>query len=1093
MYRRLLIAGTLALLICAAVTHTRTTNGPIEISGQITTTTWFSPTYHVTGPCTVSTGNTLTIDPGVDVLFDADVPFVVEGKLVALGTETDSIRFLKGTAEEGGGIRIFGGDTNTMKYVRVSDAYVAKPSEYTSAEGGGIRLEDARLGMSHCVVSGNSVEGRGGGMFAKNATVSLDTCIVTRNAISMVSFAAGTGGGIFAESTTLIAQGSVISQNLGIEGGGLYIDGILPTVLHSTRIDSNTSTLSGGGMNITSSPSFFTNCTIDGNVAGSTPGTMKGLGRGGAILASGSNLTLIDCKIRNNTSDEWCAGVNVGGTSILRLDNCELSHNVAWGAAVMDVYNSTNTIMNDCIVFGNRTTGSADDCNGAGPAFLGGTTKLTGCTIADNVADVVSPIGIWCLQRNKLELKNCIIWGHTGGDVDLSDPKYGIGSMSVTYSDIGSVRDGAYSGVGNISADPMFVDPDAGDYRLQPGVSPCINAGDPASPTDPDGSRADMGAVSCDGCEPATADFTDISGRITTAVWTPGMGPYHVTAKCTVAANNSLTIEPGVDVLFDADVGFVVEGRLIALGTEADSIRFLKGTTDEWGGIRISGGDSSTMRYVRVSDGHADAPFYLPESKGGGIYVGGSRLGMTNSVVTGNTAVIGGGICVVEKARISISKCRVSHNTSTSTGGALSISHATVCADSSVFAHNTAAGGAGFYSEYSDIDIVGCDISDNAAGKGGPNAYGGGIHTIGDKISLTDCEINRNYSNYYGGGVHINGSTISFVRCVIDSNQAETYYGGGVSSSRSPGKVDFLGCVLKNNIARGGAATALFGYDAITMVNCLVVRNWSELESCGVDFHSPDFTMVNCTVADNISVGYEPCDIKPEDSWGFITAHHPEDTVKIINSIIWGHAGYDVYQLPEGLYCSTSSTIHPQGSIIAPRHSNIGTANTSLDGLGMIALDPMFVDPANGNYSLQPGVSPCIDTGDPRILDNDSSVSDMGYNPNLNIHTVPWQYTSVTQARRPGELTLMQNYPNPFNPTTTIRFSLPESGPVRLSIYNIQGQLVRNLVKRTLNAGYHSVRWDGNDTKGRNMASGLYICRLEADGQTIVRRMTLVR
>ena len=71
----------------------------------------------------------------------------------------------------------------------------------------------------------------------------------------------------------------------------------------------------------------------------------------------------------------------------------------------------------------------------------------------------------------------------------MGDIHIGSGSLTVTYSDI----QGGYTGTGNIDSDPLFVDAANGDYYLQP-ASPCIDAGDPTSPFDPDGTIADMGA-----------------------------------------------------------------------------------------------------------------------------------------------------------------------------------------------------------------------------------------------------------------------------------------------------------------------------------------------------------------------------------------------------------------------------------------------------------------------------------------------------------------------------------------------------------------------------------------------------------------------
>jgi hypothetical protein len=93
-------------------------------------------------------------------------------------------------------------------------------------------------------------------------------------------------------------------------------------------------------------------------------------------------------------------------------------------------------------------------------------------------------------------------------------------------------------------------------------------------------------------------------------------------------------------------------------------------------------------------------------------------------------------------------------------------------------------------------------------------------------------------------------------------------------------------------------------------------------------------------------------------------------------------------------------------------------------------------------------------------------------------------------ARTPA---LHQNTPNPFNPRTTIRFDLPAAGPVRLSVYDLTGRLVKVLVEGEIPAGSHEAVWDGRDASGRGMASGNYFARLEAGGRLQTVRMSLVR
>jgi len=102
-------------------------------------------------------------------------------------------------------------------------------------------------------------------------------------------------------------------------------------------------------------------------------------------------------------------------------------------------------------------------------------------------------------------------------------------------------------------------------------------------------------------------------------------------------------------------------------------------------------------------------------------------------------------------------------------------------------------------------------------------------------------------------------------------------------------------------------------------------------------------------------------------------------------------------------------------------------------------------------------------------------------------------FDAIQATARPFQFSLSQNAPNPFNPTTTIRFSVPQGGPVSLTIWTASGQIVRTLVDGMREGGTHEVAWDGTDAAGRRVASGVYLCRLEAGSQVRVQRMLLAR
>ena len=93
----------------------------------------------------------------------------------------------------------------------------------------------------------------------------------------------------------------------------------------------------------------------------------------------------------------------------------------------------------------------------------------------------------------------------------------------------------------------------------------------------------------------------------------------------------------------------------------------------------------------------------------------------------------------------------------------------------------------------------------------------------------------------------------------------------------------------------------------------------------------------------------------------------------------------------------------------------------------------------------------------------------------------------------PGKYELSQNYPNPFNPVTMIEYSIPMDERVSLSIYNIQGQLVRTLVNESMNAGTHQFYWNGTNSLGKSLGSGIYIYNVTTPSNSISKRMVLLK
>jgi hypothetical protein len=105
------------------------------------------------------------------------------------------------------------------------------------------------------------------------------------------------------------------------------------------------------------------------------------------------------------------------------------------------------------------------------------------------------------------------------------------------------------------------------------------------------------------------------------------------------------------------------------------------------------------------------------------------------------------------------------------------------------------------------------------------------------------------------------------------------------------------------------------------------------------------------------------------------------------------------------------------------------------------------------------------------------------------VYVFKYSTTDVNETENlPTSFTLEQNFPNPFNPTTTISFTLPKSSNVKLVVTNMLGQEVATLVDGYVEAGKHVKVFDAE-----KLASGVYFCRLSANGVSVSKKMLLVR
>jgi len=88
---------------------------------------------------------------------------------------------------------------------------------------------------------------------------------------------------------------------------------------------------------------------------------------------------------------------------------------------------------------------------------------------------------------------------------------------------------------------------------------------------------------------------------------------------------------------------------------------------------------------------------------------------------------------------------------------------------------------------------------------------------------------------------------------------------------------------------------------------------------------------------------------------------------------------------------------------------------------------------------------------------------------------------------------LQQNYPNPFNPSTTVEYTVAETSPISLIVYNLKGEKICTLTRENQEPGRYQRRWDGRDDAGRTVSAGVYFCLVRIGEYESVKKMVMVK
>ncbi len=414
-----------------------------------------------------------TIQAGIDAALDGDEV------VVAPGAYFEAINFLGKTIA-----------------LRSSDG-----PEVTTIDGAGhlhvvqcVSSEGSDTVLDGFTITGGSANGEefpdniGGGMYNDASSPTVTNCSFVGNfAGGGGAGGTGSGGGMYnIDSSPMITNCSFIGNDVHVNqgsGGGMFNENSNPTVTNC-MFSGNTSSRSGGGMENSSSSPTVTDCSFTGNEGGgmgngdSDPTVTNcsfignSSGRGGGMENFESNPTVTNCSFIGNSSTADTHSPGGGGMfnreSNPTVTNCTFNSNEAsgFGGGIMNLGGSP--IMTNCTFTSNDAR-----CDGGGMynKFFSSPT-VTNCTFSGNTAtngngDALAFDSINQQSPSDLMMTNCILWD--GGDEIWNNDG---STITICYT----VVQGGWQGIGNIDADPMFVDPGTGDYRLSSG-SPAIDAG----------------------------------------------------------------------------------------------------------------------------------------------------------------------------------------------------------------------------------------------------------------------------------------------------------------------------------------------------------------------------------------------------------------------------------------------------------------------------------------------------------------------------------------------------------------------------------------------------------------------------------------
>ncbi len=346
--------------------------------------------------------------------------------------------------------------------------------------------------VTNCIFTDNIAVSNGGGIFVGSTLSRLLHSVLRNNAALATDVNSQGGGGAYALNNGLIDSCRFVSNSAWDGGGMLTREGMLTAAncefigneaarygggayayyagtFTDCRFENNNAS-AGGGAALYFARGIFSNCVAAGNSAKNGAGVYLVRARSGNY-----SVPVVDCLISNNTADYYGGGVyysaaNIGETN--RLHNCRIVENqAANGGGVFYSGGTSNAWITGCDISGNIAV-----TNGGG-IYAQRWGVIENCTIAGNDAGDEGG-GIYFANSDAITnlMINCIIYRNTAGDTSSNWWYTAAGGDVFSVSNTCAAPSLSDYGAGNIEDNPLFIDPGAGNHRLQ-SRSPGINAG----------------------------------------------------------------------------------------------------------------------------------------------------------------------------------------------------------------------------------------------------------------------------------------------------------------------------------------------------------------------------------------------------------------------------------------------------------------------------------------------------------------------------------------------------------------------------------------------------------------------------------------